>query len=245
MNHGFVADMHKAGQRIFAGGLGGLLSGFVVGGVGGRLAMFLLRVTSGPEVIGLESDDGFTIGFLTGSTVFLLAITSMAGAMLGVIYVGLRPVLAAERYRALLLGVLLAAVGGSLIIEPDGVDFTVLEPRWLAVALFVLLPGVFGFTLSKAVDYLVERPVRHGLPWVALGTGALVLGLIGTEGGGSLALALSIAALFLLGWLASKTFPSLRRIPFSTPVVWIARTAMLAGGVAGAVALAGDIRQIL
>jgi hypothetical protein len=240
----FVADMRTAGQRIFAGGLGGLVCGFLVGGLGGRLAMFFLRLTSGPEVIGIVSDDGFTIGSFTGSTMFLLAITSMTGAMLGVVYVALRQTLPA-RYRALVIGAVLSLVVGAAIVEPEGVDFTVLRPRWLAIVLFVLLPGVFGFALSKVVDALVERPVRHGLPWVAIAAAVVVLGLIGTEGGGSLGLALGIVALFLLGWLASTRFPRLRRIPSSAPALWLARAALLAAGVAGAVALARDVGEIL
>ena len=40
----------------------GILVGVLVGGVGLRLAMLLLRVTSPDYAIGAESDDGFVIG---------------------------------------------------------------------------------------------------------------------------------------------------------------------------------------
>ena len=38
------------------------MAGLLVGGVGGRVAMLLLRLTSDPRLRGLETDDGFTIG---------------------------------------------------------------------------------------------------------------------------------------------------------------------------------------
>ena len=49
-------------------------AGFLVGGVGGRIAMFVLRLTSTDSVRGTQSDDGFTIGQLSGATVFLLSL---------------------------------------------------------------------------------------------------------------------------------------------------------------------------
>jgi hypothetical protein len=235
-----VEYLREAGRKLFAGGLGGLLCGLIVGGVGGRLAMFLLRLTSGPEVIGVTSDDGFTIGLFTGSTVFLLGGTAITGAMLGVVYLMLRRYLP-DRFRALLT---VAVVGGALIIKPGGVDFTRLEPRWLAVASFVLLPGLFGFALSKVVDRLLKHRTRYGLPWLALAGAAFVLILIGTEGGGSLALVVTVLLAVLLGWIASTKVPTLRKLPSSAPVVWIARTAMLAGGLFAASDLAKDIAEI-
>ncbi|MGA8987068.1 hypothetical protein, partial [Aeromicrobium sp.] len=42
--------------------LAGVPVGIIVIGGGSRLAMFLLRLTSDDSVIGLTSDDGFTIG---------------------------------------------------------------------------------------------------------------------------------------------------------------------------------------
>ncbi len=63
-----------------AGGLGGAL----IGGIGGRLAMFILRLTSSDAVRGVESDDGFIIGrFNVIDTLNLIAATAVMGAIAG------------------------------------------------------------------------------------------------------------------------------------------------------------------
>lgn len=120
-----------------AGGLGGVL----VGGIGGRLAMFVLRLTSDDSVRGLESDDGFIIGrFSLPDTVSLLAVTAILGAIVGLIVVAGRPFFPKQGmpFAWALAG---AITGGAILIQSDGIDFTALEPHWLAVALFVAIPA--------------------------------------------------------------------------------------------------------
>src|SRR6266542_5585388 len=51
------------------GVLAGSLCGAVIGGVGGRLAMLFLRITSRPSLHVLETDDGLTICPFTEATV--------------------------------------------------------------------------------------------------------------------------------------------------------------------------------
>jgi hypothetical protein len=69
--------------RVAMGGVAGLATGSLVGGVGGRIAMLILRVTSDPSLHGLESDDGFTIGVVSSQTTFLLVLTAVLGAIGG------------------------------------------------------------------------------------------------------------------------------------------------------------------
>jgi hypothetical protein len=57
----------------------GALTGAVIGGVGGRLAMFVLRLMSDPSLHGRETDDGFTIGVISGATLFLVGLTAFLG----------------------------------------------------------------------------------------------------------------------------------------------------------------------
>lgn len=73
---GWQEDLQLYTRRAAAGIYGGLVCGALVGGIGGRLAMLFLRVTSDPAVRGVETDDGFVIGevsFDTGSLVFFSA----------------------------------------------------------------------------------------------------------------------------------------------------------------------------
>ena len=120
-------DLLASARRVSAGVVGGLATGALIGGVGGRLAMFVLRVTSDPSLHGLETDDGFTIGRFSGETLFLVLATAALGVIGGLLYLAVRPWLP-ERWRAALTGVFGGIVGGALFISPDGIDFTLLDP---------------------------------------------------------------------------------------------------------------------
>src|SRR5262245_15255045 len=80
--------------RIVVGAGSGAIAGLLVGGVGGRLAMLLLRLTSSEIVIGLESDDGFEIGVVSLQTFNLLGGMTAFGAVVGVLYAVVRPAIA-------------------------------------------------------------------------------------------------------------------------------------------------------
>lgn len=141
---------------LVAGGLAGAL----VGGVGGRLLMLLLRLTTDDLPTGLISDDGFEIGVFTpGDTVSLVAVTALFGGINGLAYVGLRWFLP-PRWRLPLWTLLAAAFVGANVVHADGIDFVLLDPLWLAVAGFVALPG-----LAAALVVLLVDRVGPGEPW--------------------------------------------------------------------------------
>lgn len=132
-----------------AGGLGGLL----IGGVGGRLAMFFLRLTSDDSVRGLESDDGFIIGrFGLEDTASLLIVTAVLGAIVGLIMVAGRPFLP-RRGMPIAWALAGATAGSAIIIQQDGIDFTALGPHWFAVALFVLIPGLGAGVIAWLTEF--------------------------------------------------------------------------------------------
>jgi hypothetical protein len=242
---GYVVDgAREAGRRLAAGALGGLACGLVVGGIGGRLAMFLLRLTSGRGVVGLESDDGFTIGAFTASTIFLLVATSAMGAFAGMVYALARGWLP-DRIRPAATGLLLAVVGGAAIVRPGGVDFTVLSPRWLAVALFIILPGMFGIALSRTVERLLRRPAGRVLPWVALAASLFLLVVLGLDGLAGLLILAAVAVVCLLAWIVRRRWPDGTPLASRAPVVWAARTVFAAAGVAAAVTLLRSVTTIL
>lgn len=142
-----------------AAAVGGIV-GLVVGGIGGRLLMLILRSTS-DGVDGVVSDDGFEMGRVTAETVDLLAFGATAGALFAGFYVLVRQPLP-PRARIPGAALLAGLVGGAAFINPDGVDLGVLEPTWLAVAGFTVLPGVAGLLVAV----LVERAARVA-PWTA------------------------------------------------------------------------------
>src|SRR4051812_9751298 len=134
----------------------GAAAGFSIGGVGGRLAMLLLRLTSDPTLHGLKTDDGFTIGIVSRETIFLLTATTVIGAAGGALYFLARVVLT-ERSAPWVWGALGATIGGATILRPNGIDFTLLEPLPLAVAMFVAIPAAG----AAATGVLTERWLRR------------------------------------------------------------------------------------
>jgi hypothetical protein len=61
----------------------GISVGVVVGGVGSRVAMLVLRLTSPDHVRGVTSDDGFTIGRVTLSGTYNLLLLGAAVGIIG------------------------------------------------------------------------------------------------------------------------------------------------------------------
>lgn len=224
------------GMRILI--VGGIPFGVLVAGVGSRLAMLLLRVTSPDQVVGITSDDGFTIGRVTvGGTYNLL----MLGAAVGIIgagaYLMVAPWLIGPTwFRRLTTGLASAAVVGSMLVHADGIDFTLLKPTWLAIGLFVALPGLFGTLVGSAVDR-VSKPDS----WTARGRRRWLLPLIAV-GLFPLTVPFLLFAFVILGFWVFAGGAALprrwRRIPLYSLAV---RSLWLLIAVAGLVALVNDI----
>jgi hypothetical protein len=174
-----VADVRDVGKLVLVGAAAGALAGALVGGVGGRVAMLVLRLTSDPIVIGITSDDGFEIGrFTIGDSVGLVAAMAALGTVNGALYATLRGSIP-RRLRAPLWVLFAATVGGSQFVHEEGVDFTVLDPSWLAVGAFVLLPGLAALAVVLLVErWLGEPPRSPGVPWLGLAAAIGTVGLL-------------------------------------------------------------------
>lgn len=133
--------------------------GLLVGGVGGRLAMLLLARIN-PEIAGVESDDGFIMGrFTVGATINLLIVGLLLGLIGAVIYSVLRGLRFGPRwFQVLSIGGGAGIAVAAPIVHPDGVDFTMLSPVGLAIALFVAIP--FGY--AACLTLIAERLLADG-----------------------------------------------------------------------------------
>jgi hypothetical protein len=141
-SRGARAEFFHFAQWATLGAAAGALGGLAVGGVGGRLAMLLLRLTSSDAVTGVESDDGFEIGqFTLAGTFSLLIATMFFGSVVG-LFIVLARAFMPWPWVTWAWGLVGAVGGGGLIVHDGGVDFELLEPAWLAIALFVALPAV-------------------------------------------------------------------------------------------------------
>ncbi len=137
----------------------GIPTGALVVGLGSRLAMFILRITSPDRVNGVRSDDDFVIGKVTlGGTYNLLQLGAAVGIIGAGTYLLVAPWLIGPLwFRRLTTGLASAVVAGSMLVHDKGIDFHLLQPTWLAIGLFVALPGLFGIAIAAAVD-AVRRP---------------------------------------------------------------------------------------
>ncbi|MGI8426937.1 MAG: hypothetical protein ACR2FO_06860 [Actinomycetota bacterium] len=236
-----VADAKELGQRAFAGAVAGFVSGLLVGGIGGRLAMFLLRVTSGAAVVGRQSDDDFTMGSFTPSTMFLVMAAAVMGVVGGLCYSLARGWLP-ERFRPLISAVLFALIGGVAVIKPGGVDFTLVKPAALSIFLFILLPGIYGYCVAKLAERWLARKIGKIAPWLGLLAALLPIMIMGTgaSGLGGL-LVLAVIAL----WFVGRRISALRKLPSHPAVTWLGRGALTIGAAAAGVFLMKDILEIL
>ena len=219
----------------------GVPLGVVVAGLGGRLAMLVLRLTSPDVVLGQETDDGFVIGEITvAGTYNLLVLGAAVGFIGAAAYVAVAPWLLGPRWaRAATTGVTAGALVGSMLLHDDGLDFTVLEPLWLAIVLFVGLPTVFGVLLAYAVER-VEEPGH----WAARGqrrgiVPALVLLLFVPALLVVVPVAVVVAALLPV---RRALLEPLRR---SRAATWVVRCCFATIPVLAFVALARDLRALV
>jgi hypothetical protein len=168
--------------------MAGAIAGLVWGGLAGRIAMRVLFLTSDDRVRGVMSDDGFEIGVFSDETAGLFIFATFAGAVLG-FFGGLFRMFTAGPSWLISAGTGLAAAMffGSMVVTSSGIDFLILEPLWLAIALFVLLPGAWGVSTVLLAEWLLRPGVvfRHppqrvgerrfgGLGWVILGVVTII-----------------------------------------------------------------------
>lgn len=141
----------------------GLAAGVLAAGAGGRLMMRLLGATSSPDVQGLPTEAGETIGEITvgGTLGFIVFVGLPAGFLSGGIYALVAPVLPGGRARGVALGVLLLVLFATRIepLRADSVDFLILEPAWLAVLGFAALALFQGMLVAALAP--APRPVAR------------------------------------------------------------------------------------
>lgn len=210
-----ACTLRRLAAVTWAGGLLGLL----VGGIGGRLAMMLLARLN-PEVAGVTSDDGFTMGQLSLQSLDLLAITTLIGVFGGGIYFVLRGLMVGPRwFQILSVSLGPAVVVGSLLVHVDGVDFT-LHPVWLAIAMFVAIPWVYAALLTVTAERFLapEGTFMTTSTWLAVAPLLLWVPI------------LPVLVVLLLGLLA---FEALRRTPRGDAALshpawpWLVRVALV------------------
>lgn len=128
-------------RTLAVGALSGAVAGAIAGGIGGRIAMRISAIAAEERFQGTLTDADETVGEITaGGTIFLAILGVGAGALGGLLYLGVRRWLAdAGPGRGLVFGLLLLATFGSAIIEVDNPDFHRFGPPLLNISMFAAI----------------------------------------------------------------------------------------------------------
>jgi hypothetical protein len=150
----------------------GVVAGFLVPGLGGRLYMRMMAATSGAGAQGKLTEAEEIVGEITlGGTVgFVIFVGLVVPGAAAFAYLALRHFLPGPvGLGGLMFGVVLLGVFGvGDPMSPDNVDFEVLEPLWLAVLGIVVLALLYGLTFG-ALAARFDRGLRPlGSGWRAV-----------------------------------------------------------------------------
>ena len=150
-------------RYVFAMGLSGVVAGVLVGGVGGRLVMrgssLLSPAVSGT---GVRTEQSFRIGEVTldGSIELVIFVGIFAGFFGAAYYAITRPWLMwIGKWHGAAFGVLLFAIGSATsdALNPDNVDFFLLDNLPLIVLMFLVLFVLFGVTIAWLYGWFDRR----------------------------------------------------------------------------------------
>lgn len=152
-------------RDVARGGLAGLISGVVVGGLGGRLVM-MLAARLNPAATGRFTENGEIVGAFTlnGTLALLLFGGVFAGIAAGVTWVVISPWVPWSGWRRWLLAAPLGiSLGGFLVIRASNTDFLVLGSDAVIVAMLLALVGLVAVAVAWLDEELDRRlPVTDG-----------------------------------------------------------------------------------
>lgn len=183
-------------------GLGGGVAGLLALGIGARVAMRLLALSSGTMGTGIRPESGAVPGeFTADGTLFLLLAGTVIGSVIAVIIgVGLGRWLPREGPRrnaaVCALGSLVPALA---LIDPNNRDFALFGPTWFALVLFATCALGYGALLTIVVGRASKRADgRARMVWIGLGVPSLSLTLLASAGLGTKLIGVPLLAVFTL-----------------------------------------------
>jgi hypothetical protein len=149
-----MTSFMRLGRQLGIASLAGVVSGFLVAGILGRIAMRVAGFTSRPDLIGVETANGNRVGDITfaGTIALAVFIGIGFGAIGGVLYGAAEPWLRGRRWKGLTFGGALLLGVGFAAIEPGNFDFERFGFAPLNVTMFALLFIAFGAAIAYLYD---------------------------------------------------------------------------------------------
>jgi len=223
-------------------GIGGLVTGIIVGGAGSRLVMLVSRLLAADAIMGIRTEAGNVVGEVTvgGSLALVVFVGLFAGGGGAITYLISEPWLRwAGRWYPAVFSVVLFALSSFVILVPGNIDFFILGNAEINVAMFSSLFVAFGLLLCWLVPRLDMRlpPVRaHRLAASTAGYAALL-------GPGGLFVLVTVQSYFsdsTCGCAAPQLLGAMVLVTAAlTVVTWMAEVGRAAGGWLTGVLLAG------
>ena len=204
-------SFRELGRHLGAASIAGIVTGVLVAGVLGRIAMRVAGFMSRPDLIGVETANGNRVGEITlgGTLVIAFFIGIPAGIMGAALFASAEPWLRRFRpWHGLAFGLAILLAAGFVFIEPGNFDFQRFGSAPVNVATFAALFVVYGVVIAWLFDRVRRAVGSSGanvgplevVAWLAAIAVAVLSVLIFTSVGGldDLALLLLFAAVTLV-----------------------------------------------
>lgn len=155
-HEGFTSYLLKLARTVASASAPGFIVGLIAGGIGSRLAMRVMAITSAHSAQGTKADFGATVGQISlGGTLFLLLAEGAIGVLGALMFLAVRRWLTGKGWmRSLLFGSSLLAIFGRSIIEVGNQDFVVLDPAVLAIGTFGAIFVIYGLLFVPLYEIL-------------------------------------------------------------------------------------------
>lgn len=179
-------QLRRLARPIAIGAGAGFIAGLIAGGVGSRIAMRIIALADSSKN-GLITENGNIVGEVTldGTLGLLFFAAVFFGTFGGLLYIAIRRWIPGSGLgKGVSYGVFLLLVGNRTVIDPDNVDFRLLDPPHLSVSLFALVFILYGLILSPIVERFdryvpasSQRPLVTFIGYVVL-AGLSVFGFV-------------------------------------------------------------------
>ena len=153
-------------------GIAGVVTGVIVGGIGGRILMRISAIAAPDHVMGATTEGGNRVGEVTlGGTLGLIIFIGIGLGVIGAIaFLISEPWLSrAGRWHGLAFASFLLAIGSRAGLSADNFDFFIVGNQELNVLMFLALFLAFGILMPPIIGRLERRlpVINHGRPGVA------------------------------------------------------------------------------